>query len=227
MIKTQILQQQTRRLLSNRSCFFRSFETLSDPNGTPLSRWKQEQHHVKPSDLRSSIKNLCDSKKFSKALEASKWMGEQNVFEIFPEDYTARFHLVENLLGLEEAEKDYSVYATLLSSYTRSKKEVDKAESTFEKMRELGFLLKPFLYNSMISLYGQLQNQDMVGKLVHEMLENNVEMDGPTVNSVLSMEGFKTWVAEQEIKIERGTIVAMERAFTASGSIEKAIEITR
>lgn len=80
-------------------------------------------------------------------------MGEQKVFDIFAEDYAARLYLVDHVLGLEEAEKffesipvnmrDYFVYSTLLNSYTRSEKTLDKAEATFEKMRELGFLLKP------------------------------------------------------------------------------------
>ncbi|VVA90809.1 unnamed protein product [Arabis nemorensis] len=93
-----------------------------------------------------------------KALEASEWMCEQRVFNVFSEDYAARLRLVETVLGLEEADKffksipenmrDYSVYNTLLGSYTRSEKTLDKAESTFETMRDLGFLLKHSPYNS-------------------------------------------------------------------------------
>lgn len=57
-------------------------------------------------------------------------MGEEKVCTLFPKDYAARFYLIETVLGLEEAEKffksipsnmrDYSVYSTLLTSYTRS-----------------------------------------------------------------------------------------------------------
>lgn len=39
------------------------------------------------------------------------------------------------------------------------------------------------------------------------------------------MEMFKTWVDEQGIKLEKGTIVAMAKAYLTSGSIEKAIEM--
>ncbi|KAG7547268.1 Pentatricopeptide repeat [Arabidopsis suecica] len=264
MCKTQILQQHARRILahSNRSCLFRSYGTVSaaaqnlpsrivtnsnqNAHITPvLESWQKQGHQVKPSDLRGLIKNLRDSNQFSKALEASKWMGEQKVFDIVPEDYSARLHLVENVLGLEEAEKffksipknmrDYSVYATLLSSYTKSENTLDKAEATFEKMRELGFLLKPSPFNSMISLYGQLQKLDMVEKLVREMQETKVECDSPTVNNVLrvyadtckikAMETFKTSVDEQVIKLEEDTIVAMAKAYLRYGSIEKAIEM--
>lgn len=47
-------------------------------------------------------------------------MGEENVCTLFPKDYAAELHLIEKVLGLEEAEKffksipgnmrDYSVY---------------------------------------------------------------------------------------------------------------------
>lgn len=117
--------------------------------------------------------------------QASEWMCKHSVFDIFQEDYAARLHLVNTVLGVEEAEKmfkntpekmrDYSVYSVLLSSYTSSRR-VDKAEATFKKMRELGFLLKPYPLNSMISLYGQLKKLDMVEKLLHELKKNNVEV---------------------------------------------------
>lgn len=124
-------------------------------------------------------------------------MDEERVFDIFPEDYAARLHLVDNVLGLEEAEKffktipenmrDYSVYVALLSSYTKSETTLDKVVALFEKMRELGFLLKPSPFNSMIFLHGKVQNQDMVEKLVREMKETKVECDIPTVNNVLKV----------------------------------------
>lgn len=105
----------------------------------------------------------------------------------FSEDYAARLHLVETVLGLEEAEKffesipenmrDYSVYDNLLKYYTRSKKTLDKAEATFEKMRDLCFLLKPSPFNLMISLYGKLKKKNMVKKLQHELMENKVDIE--------------------------------------------------
>ncbi|KAG2302246.1 hypothetical protein Bca4012_060565 [Brassica carinata] len=257
MIKSKIVQQYTRRVLAHgkSGCLFRSLEALPAANQPTSSwihtvtdqneKWSKQGHRVKPSDVRCFIKNLRDSNQFSKALEASEWMGEQKVFDIFAEDYAARLYLVDHVLGLEEAEKffesipvnmrDYFVYSTLLNSYTRSEKTLDKAEATFEKMRELGFLLKPSPFNSMISLYGQLKNRDMVENLVREMKENKVGFDGATWNNVLKvyadpskikeMETFKTRVDEQGVKLEGSTIVAMARVYVLSGSVEKAIEM--
>ncbi|KAG7576831.1 Pentatricopeptide repeat, partial [Arabidopsis thaliana x Arabidopsis arenosa] len=145
----------------------------------------KNRNQVKPSDLRDLIKNLRDSNQLSKALEASTWMCEKRGFNLFPEDYAIRFHLIEKVLGLEEAEKffessipknmkDYSVYDTLLTSYTRSAKTLDKAEGVFEKMRELGFLSKLSPFNSIISLYIQLGKQGKVKNLLRTMKENNI-----------------------------------------------------
>lgn len=81
MIKSQIIQQYTRRVLahSKNGCLFRSLETLADANQPTPSRiqtvteqkeqWSKQGHQVKPSDVRCLIKNLRDSNQFSKALE--------------------------------------------------------------------------------------------------------------------------------------------------------------
>ncbi|KAG5383448.1 hypothetical protein IGI04_034918 [Brassica rapa subsp. trilocularis] len=144
MIKSQIIQQYTRRILahSKNGCLFRSFETLEDANQPTPSR----------------IQTVTDQK-------ASEWMGEQKVFDIFAEDYAARLYLVDHVLGLEEAEKFFKSIP---------------AEATFEKMRELGFLMKPSPFNSMISLYGQLKNRDMVENLVRETQEKKYSGVEPT-----------------------------------------------
>lgn len=154
-------------------------------------------------------------------------MCEQRVFHIFSDDYGARLHLVETVLGLEEAEKfcktipenmrDYSVYDTLLRSYTKSEKTLDKAESTFEKMRYLGFLLNPSPFHSMISLYGNIKKQDMVEKIQCELKENNVEAENLMEKNVLSLvkikalEKTKTLVDEKGTNLERYRIVARKK----------------
>jgi hypothetical protein len=58
--------------------------------------------------------------------QASKWMFKHSVFDNFPEDCAAQLHLVNTVLGLEEAEKMFKNipekmrdYSVLLSSYTK------------------------------------------------------------------------------------------------------------
>ncbi|KAJ4916728.1 Tetratricopeptide repeat (TPR)-like superfamily protein [Raphanus sativus] len=197
---------------------------MKRPINPLLDQWGSR---MRVSELKCLIKNLHDSNQFSKHFRASN---------IYSEDYAARLHMVEVVLGLEEAEKffknipenmkDYTAYATLLSSCTKSDKHLGKAKSTFEKMRELGFLMRPSPFNSMLSFHSQ---RNMVGEFLREMEENNVAPDSLMVNKVLriyaaesnveAMETFmKKWSGEEGIKLGRETMAAVAKAYSKAGS---------
>ncbi|XP_019092183.1 PREDICTED: putative pentatricopeptide repeat-containing protein At1g28020 [Camelina sativa] len=222
---------------------------LVKPINPLIEDWLKNKNQVKPSNLRDLIKNLCDSNQLSKALEVSSLLCDRKSFNIFPEDYVTRFHLCEKVLGLEEGEKffersipgnmkDYSVYNTLLTSYTRSDKGLEKAEGVFEKMKELGFLSKLSPYNSMISLYIQLGKQGRAKNLLLVMKEKNIEHDSVTTNNVLrmyadegdieTMEKYRReWVNDDEqTKLEMRTTGEMAKAYERAGLLLKAMEIT-
>ncbi|KAF3511345.1 hypothetical protein F2Q69_00003255 [Brassica cretica] len=222
-------------------------EKMVRPIGQLLVEWGKKGNLVEPSYMRELIKDLCDSKQYPKALEASTWVSERNLFALFPEDYAARLHLIDNVLGLEQAEKffncsmpenmkNYSVYSTLLTTYTRSSKTVDKAEATFEKMEELGFLLNSTPFNSMISLYSEMRKRSKVMKLLEKMKEKNIEPDNVIMNHVLRvnayvsamecMEKYKREWEDNNLKLEVRTMDAIAKAYEAEGSTLKAIEIT-
>ncbi|CAG7864502.1 unnamed protein product [Brassica rapa] len=213
---------------------------MKRPINPLLDQWGSR---MRVSELKCLIKNLHDSNQFSKALQVSEWMDEKRACNIYAEDYAVRLHMVDVVLGLEEAEKffknipenmkDYTVYATLLSSYTKSDKHLGKAKATFEKMRELGLLMKPSPFNSMFSFHSQ---RNMVEEFLREMEENNVAPDSLMVNKVLriyaadsnveAMETFmKKWSGEEGIKLERETMAAVAKAYSKAGSIEQAIEM--
>lgn len=110
----------------------------------------------------------------------------------------ARLHLIDNVLGLEEAEKffesipqdkrdDSDLYTTILSFYTRSAKTLEKAELIFHKMRKLGYLSKPCPFNHMMSLYNQIGKRDMVHQILSQMEKNNVKSDNRTLNIILGL----------------------------------------
>lgn len=168
-------------------------------------------------------------------------MSSHRVYTLFSEDIASRIQLIETVLGLKEAEKffetipetmkDYTVYTTLLTLYTRSDKTLDKAEAVFEKMRELGFLLKPSPYNLMLSLYSPMRNQESVKQLLSEMEENNVEPDDLTSNYALLVYAAVTDIKAMEkflssnprIKLEWETCLDMAKAYLKTGSTEKSL----
>ncbi|KAF8097792.1 hypothetical protein N665_0281s0054, partial [Sinapis alba] len=184
-----------------------------------LEQWIEQGNQVKPSHLRCIIKKLQDSERFSHALQISEWMSSHRVYTLFPEDMASRVLLIDTVLGLKEAEKffetipetmkDFTVYNTLLTLYTRSNNTLVKAEAVFETMRELGFLLKPS----------------------PEMEENNVKPDDLTANHALlvyaavsdikAMEKFLS--SNQRLKLEWGTCIDMAKAYLKSGSTEKSL----
>ncbi|KAF8098864.1 hypothetical protein N665_0257s0074 [Sinapis alba] len=211
---------------------------------TPLLK----EYWGKPSELRDLIKSLSDSNQFSKALEASTWLCDQKVINLFPEDYAERLDLTEKVLGLKEADKffersipekmkGFSVYNTLLNSHTRSHQNVDDAEAIFEKMGELGFHTKLSPFKSMISLYSVLGKRAEIENLLRKMKEKNIEPDSVTMNKVLRVNAYVSavdlmdkhksqWVDDGKLKLEVETMGAMAMAYEKAGSILKAIEIT-
>ncbi|CAA7054146.1 unnamed protein product [Microthlaspi erraticum] len=263
------LQQHARRVLahSNRNRLFSSYtnrtlwssnqilqsrieSALSDQKSklsTVLEQWRQQHgNQLNPSLVRGIVEKLQESKRFPEALDVSEWMIERKICNLVPEDFAARFHLIENVLGLGEAEKFFesvpenlrgeSLYTALLNSYARSAKPaaLDRAESTFEKMRELGLLLKPSPYHSMTSLYRSLGKRDKFDEILREMKENNVRFDSLTVNNALRayaaasdvavMDKFlDDWGATATLQLQ--TTLDMAKAYLRSGSKGKSREM--
>ncbi|VVA90033.1 unnamed protein product [Arabis nemorensis] len=92
-------------------------------------------------------------------------------------------------------------------------------------MRELGFLFKPSPYNSMLSLYIQLEKLNMVDKLLNEMEENKVKPDNLTANNVLRAVELclkKSNNDKQVFELERDTVNAMTKAYARAWSEVKA-----
>ncbi|XP_010457572.1 PREDICTED: putative pentatricopeptide repeat-containing protein At1g43010 [Camelina sativa] len=245
---TPIFQQHAKRIhaFGYKSSLFRSYTTLWSPEARSqtlqvrieaalhpsqplLHQWQQQEKQL-------YIKHPSESNRFSQELEASKRMVEKKVCTLLAKDYAARLHLIESVLGLEEAEKffksipanmrDHSIYATLLTLYTKSEKTLDKSEPTFKKMRELGLLSNPSPFNSMMSLYSQLGKPNMVGNLLYEMVEDSkVKPENVTANHVLkayaavpdvkAMHMFmRMWVGEEGLKLEREMAKAYVRVYS-------------
>ncbi|KAL0705418.1 hypothetical protein Bca4012_071843 [Brassica carinata] len=184
----------------------------------------------------------------AKIIPVSEWMSKEKICSLTPEDFAARFCLIDNVVGLEEAEtffesipnsaRDESVYTSLLSSYTRSDKTMSKAEATFKTMRELGLLTSPSPYNAMISLYSALKNRDKVDELLREMQGKVMAPDTVTVNHVLKLYAAVTDVTAMEKlltawkanfgnwrALEWLTTLDIAKACLKDGSTQKAIHM--
>ncbi|CAA7015677.1 unnamed protein product [Microthlaspi erraticum] len=216
-----------------------------------LDEWVKQGRKINPTDLRGVINALCESQRFTHALQVSEWITQRRVFDPSPEDYSARLYLVEIQSGLTEVEKFFksipenmkedSVYTTLLSLYTKSKETRHEAEAIYQKMRELNLLTKPNPYYLMISLYGLLGERNMVDEISRQMKENGVEHDRIlTANNVLSayasipdnveaMEKFLNGIEGEDPRfvLAKQTGKIMAKAYLKAGSSYKAIEILK
>ncbi|CDY71968.1 BnaCnng75350D, partial [Brassica napus] len=178
------LQHHTRSILahSSRTLLFCSYTNGTLPSSPRHSTTTLHSRIEAASEGKTAITRLRDSQRFRQALEVSDWMIEHKLCNLIPEDFTARFCLIENVLGLKEAEKFFesvpenqrgeAIYTALLNSYT-VKKDL------------IGLLLKPLPYNSMMSLYFSVRKRDKVDEIMREMKENNVQFDTLTVNIAL------------------------------------------
>ncbi|KAG2315506.1 hypothetical protein Bca52824_018628 [Brassica carinata] len=88
---------------------------------TVLEQWRQQGNNLNPTLVRGIFEKLCDSKRIPQALEDEE---SEKFLDKVP----------ENL-------RNESMYTALLKSYAVSgKKDLDRAEAAFKKMRELGLL---------------------------------------------------------------------------------------
>ncbi|CAF1959845.1 unnamed protein product, partial [Brassica napus] len=142
---------------------------------TMLSNGDSKGTKLNPSLVRGIFEKLRDSKRFPPSPRGIKsgWLNERYICSLLPEDYTTRFHLVENMLA---------------------KKTLDRAEAASKKMRKLGILLKPSPYSSTTSLYSFDGNRGKVDEILREMKENNVKLDSLTVNV------FRVYAAESDVR---------------------------
>ncbi|KAK9943954.1 hypothetical protein M0R45_009543 [Rubus argutus] len=97
---------------------------------------------------------------YSHALHVSTWMSDELKLDLTPGDIAARIDLISKVHGPEEAHKYFhgvtdpglQAYSTLLHCYAQHKLS-DKAESVFQKMKELGFVMRIGSYNKMLGVY--------------------------------------------------------------------------
>lgn len=170
----------------------------SMPSLTPLlHEWRQLGNKPGLSELRSIISSLHKFDRFSHALQVSEWMSDQQVYNLSTVDYEIRLLLIAKLRGLEAAsnfldtiplkKRDFYVHNALLNS-CKTHGSLCIAESTFQKMRDLGFVsTNPKPYNTMLYLYYYTaSNHDMVVKLLLEMDHLRLEPQGVPFGKLFS-----------------------------------------
>lgn len=176
-------------------------------------------------------------------------MSDQKVYNLFPSDFETRLLLIAKVHGLQEAHKfldtiplkkrGFYVHNALLNS-CKTHSSLSIAESTFQKMRELGLLgeNKPEPYSTMLCLYHEAKNHDMVVKLLREMDSYDMVPQGVpftqllssyAMTSVYDIEGMEKFLSKWEKKVEDAWAVCFfpGLVYIGAGFREKGLALLR
>ena len=134
-------------------------------------------------------------------------MTDKRYMVLSASDVAVRLHLIANVYGIQQAENFFSntpkqlrtleVYGALLGCYALGKW-VDKAETTLQKMRELGLPLSILNYNNVLSLYFRTGNHEKADILMHDLDIKGVKLDKVTYSILLNAYGAISDIDEFE-----------------------------
>ncbi|OMP04650.1 hypothetical protein COLO4_09410 [Corchorus olitorius] len=161
---------------------------ITDPrcSVTPvLQKWIEEGSNVSEYLLRRIIRSLRSRRRYSHALEVSKWMSS-NGYKFSSSDSAVQLNLIGRVHGLisaksffsslKEEDKCVQTYGALLSCYVQEGL-VDESLSHVKKMKEMGFLTSPLTYNDIMCLYTKTGQLEKVPDVLLEMKRNGVSPD--------------------------------------------------
>ncbi|KAM5559184.1 pentatricopeptide repeat-containing protein [Rosa sericea] len=209
-----------------------------------LYQWGQEGQTLDRDDRVTIIKELRYHKDYVRALEVSMWMSDA---ALLPSDVAIRLDLIAKVQGIEEAEnyfnytpkklKALQVYHALLNCYARAK-QLEKAEATMQKMRDLGFSRTSLSYNVLLNLYYKTGHRAKFDSLMSEMEENGIGFDRFTYGIRLSaaaaasdLEGIDKILAECESDpkslVSWTTYAVAANGYTKAGAVDKALAMLK
>ncbi|XP_062003898.1 pentatricopeptide repeat-containing protein At2g20710, mitochondrial-like [Rosa rugosa] len=222
----------------------------SDPKASVLpilDRWVQDSRTVDKDDLVTIIKELRYYKDYSQALEVSMWMSDKRYVELLPSDVAIRLDLIAKVHGIEQAENYFNntpqqlkvleVYSALLNCYAHAK-QLEKAEATMQKMRDLGFSRTSLSYNVLLNLYYKTGHCAKFDSLMSEMEENGIGFDRFTYGIRLSaaaaasdLEGIDKilaeWESDPKSLLDWINYAVAANGYTKAGAVDKALAMLK
>ncbi|CAN8270974.1 unnamed protein product [Cochlearia groenlandica] len=209
---------------------------------TPLLRQWGNQSSL--SQLRSIISSLHRSHRFSHALQISEWICDQKQsYNLSSVDFETRLLLIAKVHGLQEAhafldtipiqKRDFYVHYALLN-FCKTHSSVALAESTFEKMKELGLACSK-AYNTMLCIYHEAANHGMVVKLLGEMddmvpegVSFNKLLTSYTLSSLYDIQGMERFLGKWKHMMDPWvTLYFPGLLYIGAGSVHKGLALLR
>ncbi|KAL4574006.1 hypothetical protein LXL04_020828 [Taraxacum kok-saghyz] len=137
-----------------------------------------------------TLKTLRSRKRYASALKLSETMAERGMNKTIT-DQAVHIDLISKARGITAAEsyfinlpeqsKNHFTYGPLLNHYCKHQM-TEKAESMFQKMKELNLTLTSLHYNSILTLYEKSQQPEKIPQIILEMKSTEVNPDVLTYN---------------------------------------------
>ncbi|XP_022961835.1 pentatricopeptide repeat-containing protein At5g27460 isoform X2 [Cucurbita moschata] len=175
--------------------FKQDFMKLKQPRSsvtTVLQSGNSEAQRTSITKLRRVVKKLCKPKRFERALEVLMLMETQNKIRMSPADHALRLELTIKVHGLLKAEEHFNQLPNIASQKASSllllhgyvkEKNTEKAEAFMAKLKGLGLVVDPHLYNEMMKL--ELYGFRSVELVYEEMLsDKNVQVGWSTLSTL-------------------------------------------
>ncbi|XP_022997145.1 pentatricopeptide repeat-containing protein At5g27460 isoform X2 [Cucurbita maxima] len=175
--------------------FKQDFMKLKQPRSsvtTVLQSGNSEAQRTSITKLRRVVKKLCKSKRFERALEVLMLMETQNKIRMSPADHALRLELTIKVHGLLKAEEHFNQLPNIASQKASSllllhgyvkEQNTEKAEAFMAKLKGLGLVVDPHLYNEMMKL--ELYGVGSVELVYEEMLsDKNVQVGWSTLSTL-------------------------------------------
>ncbi|XP_050383317.1 pentatricopeptide repeat-containing protein At2g20710, mitochondrial-like [Argentina anserina] len=210
-----------------------------------LDRWLQDGQTLDKHGLLTIIKELRHYKNYTRALEVVMWMNEK--WSVGTSDVVIQLDLIAKVHGIEQAENYFNntpkqlkvpaAYNALLNCYCLAK-QLEKAEATIQRMRDLGFSRTSWSYNCLLNLYYKTENHEKFDSLLGEMEEKGIPFDSFTYGIRLGAAAAASdleeidkimteWESNPSVYLDWSNYAAAASGYTKAGDVDKALAMLK
>ncbi|KAK7246516.1 hypothetical protein RIF29_41385 [Crotalaria pallida] len=195
---------------TKRPTLYNKISPLGNPSTSvvpELDDWVYKGNKVRVGELQRILRDLRKRRRFAQALQVSEWMNKNGVCIFSPVEHAVHLDLIGKVHGFPSAESYFNslkdqdktdkTYGALLNCYVRQR-QVDKALSHLQKMKDLGFASSPLTYNDMMCLYTNIGQHEKVPDVLTEMKENNVLPDNFSYRICINSYGVRSDIGGME-----------------------------
>lgn len=165
-----------------------------------------------------------------------------NNLRMSPADYSLRLELTIKMHGLLKAEEYFNQLPNIASQKASSlpllhgyvkERNTEKAEAFMVKLKELGLVIDPHLYNEMMKLYMATSQNEKVPLVIKDMNQNHITKNVLSYNlwmnacselyGVGSVElVYKEMQTDMNVQVGWSTLSTMAKVYIQAGVVDKA-----